>query len=108
MIFSIEEENAVFCDDADDHDHPHERSDVERGSGDEKGEEATERGEDGGGKNGGWRREGAEFEEQDGKKQEQREEKNFEKFAEGFLLLLILAAVLDSNRGGQVKAIDCF
>ena len=55
-MLGVEEENTVFCDDADDHDHAHAGSDIERGIGDKQGEKPAEAGEQRGRKNGRRRR----------------------------------------------------
>ncbi len=70
-MLGVEEENAVFCDDADDHDHAHAGGDVERGVGDQQSEKTSEAGEQRGGKNGRRRRESTKFEEQHGKQEQQ-------------------------------------
>ena len=39
FLVGVEEEDAIFGDDADDHDHAHEAGDVEGGAGDEQGQD---------------------------------------------------------------------
>ena len=41
-LLGVQQQDAVFRDDADHHDHAHERSHIERGAGDQQGEQAPE------------------------------------------------------------------
>src|SRR2546429_1692455 len=60
-VLGVQKENAVFCHDADDHDHAHEGSDVKRRTSDEKCEQAAKGREQGGSQNRGRCGERAEF-----------------------------------------------
>src|SRR5262249_42288096 len=104
-LIGVEQENPVFGDNADNHDDAHERSDVERGAGDEQSEESAESGKQSGSKNRSRGREAAKFKEQNNKKEHQRQDQNLEQFAERFLLLLIGAAVFDADRRRQMKTV---
>src|SRR5712672_536281 len=88
-LLGIEEQDAVLGDDANDHNHAHEGSDVKCRARDEKSEKTAEAGKERGGKNGGWRRESAEFQKENGKQEHQRQEEHHQQVIEGFLLLLI-------------------
>ena len=102
----IEEQDAVFRNHADDHDHAHEGSDVEGGSGYEERDEPAESRENSGGKNRDGSGEGAKFEKQDSEEKQKSEEENFQKFAEGPLLFLILASVFDADGRRQMEIVD--
>src|SRR5579862_5278552 len=105
-LIGVEEQDAVFGDNADDHDDAHEGSDVEGGPGDEKSEEAAKSGEESGSEDGGRGGEGAELKEQDDEEKEQSQEEDVEEVTEGFLLLLEGAAVFDADGRRQVKGAD--
>src|SRR5207244_6869637 len=60
-VLGVQKENAVFCHDADDHDHAHEGRDVKRRTSDEKCEQAAKGREQGGSQNRGRCGERAEF-----------------------------------------------
>src|SRR5262249_60612594 len=105
-LIGVEKKNAVFSDDADHHDDAHERGNVERGAGGEQGKQRTESGKQRGSKDGGGRREAAKFKKQDNEEQQQRQNQNLEQVAERFLLLPVGAAVLHTNRRGQMKFAD--
>ncbi len=104
MLLGIKQQNAVFRDDADDHDHAHERGDVEGRARDQQGKEASEGGKQGGEENGGWGGKSPKFKEQHGEEQHKREGENEGKIAERALLLLVSASILDANGGRQVEA----
>jgi hypothetical protein len=75
-LIGVEEENAVFSDDADHHNESHERRDVEGGSGDEEGEDDAGGGEDGGDEDGDGGGEVAELREEDAVDEDEGEEEN--------------------------------
>ena len=107
-MLGVEKQNAVFCNDADDHDHAHEGSDVKRRASDEKGEQAAERGEQRGSEDGGWRGKRAKFEQEHGEQQNQRKDKNHKQVAEGFHLFGVGAAIFHADGGRQVQIVDSF
>ncbi len=102
-LVGVEEQDAVFGDDADDHDEAHEAGDVEGGSGDEQGQDDAGDGEDGAGEDGDGGGEVAELREQDAEDEHEGEEEDAEEFVEGLLLLLVGAAVLDADGGGRCR-----
>ena len=102
----VEQQDAVFGDDADDHDEAHEAGDVEVGAGDEQGEDDAGDGEDGAGEDGDGGGEVAELGEQDAEDEGEGEDEHAGEVVEGLLLLLVGAAVLDADAGGQVQAGD--
>src|SRR5207244_6174159 len=60
-VLGVQKENAVFCHDADDHDHANEGRDVKRRTSDEQCEQAAKGREQSGSQNRGWRGKGAEL-----------------------------------------------
>ena len=102
FLVGVEEEDAVFGDDADDHDEAHEAGDVEVGLGDEQGQNDAGNGEDGAGEDGDGSGEVAELGEEDAEDQGQGEDEDTGEIVEGFLLLLVGTAVFDADGGGQV------
>ena len=75
-LIGVEQEDAVFGDDADHHDQSHEGRDVEGGAGDEEREDDAGGGEDRGDEDGGGRGEAAELGEEDAEDEHQGEEEN--------------------------------
>lgn len=75
-LFRVEEKDAVLGNDPNDHDHTHEGSHVKGSAGDQQGEETSEARKQRGGENRRRRGEGAEFEQQHGEQEYERQEKN--------------------------------
>ena len=101
VLFGIEHEDAVFVDDADDHDDAHEAGDVEGLSGDCQGQEGAGGAEYGGDQDGEGVGEGAEFEDEDDEDEDDRHQQDLGEALEGFLLDLIEAAVFDFGAFGE-------
>ena len=106
LLVGVEQQDAVLGHDADDHDEPHERGNVEGGAGDQQRQDDAGDGEHRRGENGDGRGEVAELGEQHAEDQRQRQQQHAQQIAKGFLLLLVGAAVLDAHRGGQMQAGD--
>src|SRR6185312_3131797 len=106
LLLGVEQEDAVFGDNADHHDEPHERRHVEGGVGDKQGEEDAGGGEQGGGQDGQRSGEVAQLEQQHQEPQHHRQHQHAGQVGERFLLLLVAAAVFDPDAGGQVQLGD--
>src|SRR6516164_9502462 len=107
-LIRVEEKDAIFGDDTDDHNHAHEGRDVEGCARDKKREKAAKGGEQGGRENGDGRGKSTEFEKKNDKEKSKSEYENHKKVAEGFLLFLVKATVFDADRRRQMKLVDGF
>ena len=85
---------------------PMKTGDVEGGSSDQQRADHARNGEHRGGENGDRRGEIAELGQQNTEDQHQRQDEHTREFSKRFLLLLVGAAVLDANTGGQMHGLD--
>src|SRR6267143_3765515 len=105
-MLGIEKQDAILSDDADDHDHAHERRYVKSRASDKELEEPAKSGEQCRSENGGGRRERAEFEQQHHEQQYEREKQHHHQIVKRFLLLLVQATVLDADGRWQMQVVD--
>ena len=89
-LVGVEQQNAVLGHDADHHDQPHERRDVEGGAGDQQRQEDADGGEQRRGEDRDRRGEIAELEQQHGEHQHDRQHQHEHQVLERFLLLFVL------------------
>ena len=92
-LLGIEQQNTVLGHDANHHDHPHERRDVERGAGDEQGEKHSADREHGRRQNREGRGKRPELEQQNNEDQHHRQNEHEDEIPKRFLLHLVGSAV---------------
>ena len=97
LLVRVEEQDAVLGDDADDHNEAHEAGDVEAGSGNEQGQNDAADGENRAGQDGDGSGEVAKLREENSEDEREGEDEDAGEIAEGLLLLLVGAAVLDAD-----------
>src|SRR3954464_10370978 len=108
LVVRVEQQDAVFGDDADDHDQPHERRHVEGGSRHQQRDEDTRGREQRRREDRDRRGVGPELEEEYQENQDDRQREHRRQVAKRLLLLAEGAAVLDANRWRQLQSRDRF
>src|SRR5579875_3104042 len=103
FFVGVEKQDAVFGDDADDHDEAHERGKIESDSGGEQSDENAGGGKHRGDENGNGRGEIVKFKKENEKDENNGESKDEGEVVEGLLLGFVEAAVLDADGGRQIE-----